>query len=410
VFFWVIAIVLVAGVAYGYFETGLFGGKGKAKAAATPPTPVAVTLARVNDVPDYVMGVGAAQALQSVVVRARIDGEMTEARFKEGDEVKEGQVLARLDDRQIVAQIKQTEASIDKDQIAIEQATRDVARAQDLVAKGSGPLLNLENAKSALASAKAALAGDQALLDNQKVQLSWYTLTAPLSGRTGVRRVDPGNIVHAADSAGIVTITQMNPAAVLFSLSQDELDHVKTAMKAAELDVIAYDRDGSTQLGNGKLQLIDNQVDQTSGTISLKAILPNEDERLWPGEFISAKLILGVRKNAITVPASAAQRGQNGYFVFVMKPDNTVERRPVEIATIRDDIALVASGLKAGEPVITDGQYKLKAGQRVVIRDSETGAGAKDGVARKPSAKDKTTESHGAGGVPRDRTAGAAAQ
>ena len=364
-----IAAVLITGGVYTYAETGLLGGKdGTSKPSATPATPATVALAKSSDVPEYIMGVGAAQALKTVVVRARVDGEMTEVNFTEGQEVREGDVLVRLDSRQIEAQIRQTEANLERDQTAIEQSNRDVARARDLFSKGAGPQLNLDNAKTTLAAAKAALAGDQALLDNQKVQLTWYTLTAPISGRTGVRRVDPGNIVHSSDAGGIVTITQLQPAAVLFSLSQDALDRVKAAMKAGPLDVVAYDRDGSNQLGVGKLQLIDNQVDTSSGTISLKAIVPNEDERLWPGEFVSVKLVLGVRKNATTIPATAAQRGQAGYFVFVAKSDNTVERRAVEIADIRDNIAIVTNGLKPGETVVTDGQYKLRPGQRIAIQ------------------------------------------
>ena len=367
----IVSLFLFAAIFTVYLAHTWSGGNAEKSRVIRSAIPVTVASASSADVQDYVMGVGAAQALKTVVVRTRIDGELTEVDFTEGSEVREGQILAKLDARQVLAQIKQTEASIAKDQTAIDQAARDVARAADLFSRGAGPQLNLDNAKSALEASKAALAGDQALLDNQKVQLSWYTLVAPLGGRSGVLRVDPGNIVHAADAAGLVTITQMKPAALVFSLSQDSLDKVKAAMAQGPLEVIAYNRDGSAELGVGKLQLIDNPIDPSSGTISLKAILPNEDERLWPGEFVSVKLLLGVRKQATTVPATAAQRAQSGYYVFVIKPDSTVERRPVEIAEIRDDIAIVTKGLATGEPVVVDGQYKLLPGQKVSFVDPD---------------------------------------
>ena len=378
--------VLIVIGAYSYYETNLFGDKAaKVKVVTAPAIPVTVVKAVTSDVPEYLLGVGVAQALKTVVIRSRIDGEMTEVDFTEGQEVEEGAVLAKLDSRQIAAQIKQTEANLAKDQTAIDQSSRDVARAQELVGKGAGPQLNLDNAKTALEAAKAALAGDQALLENQRVQLTWYTLTAPISGRTGVRRVDPGNIIHA-----------MKPAALIFSLPQDALSQVTSAMKMGQLDVVAYDRDGTTKLGTGKLQLIDNQIDQSSGTMSLKAILPNEEERLWPGEFVSVKLILGMRKGVITVPATAAQRGQSGYFIFVVKPDNTVDRRGVEIADIRDDIAIVKNGLASGEAVVVDGQYKLRSGQRISVRSptnpKEKGAEGKETVNRTNA--DKATSSN----------------
>ena len=389
--------VLIVIGAYSYYETNLFGDKAaKVKVVTAPAIPVTVVKAVTSDVPEYLLGVGVAQALKTVVIRSRIDGEMTEVDFTEGQEVEEGAVLAKLDSRQIAAQIKQTEANLAKDQTAIDQSSRDVARAQELVGKGAGPQLNLDNAKTALEAAKAALAGDQALLENQRVQLTWYTLTAPISGRTGVRRVDPGNIIHATDAAGLVTLTQMKPAALIFSLPQDALSQVTSAMKMGQLDVVAYDRDGTTKLGTGKLQLIDNQIDQSSGTMSLKAILPNEEERLWPGEFVSVKLILGMRKGVITVPATAAQRGQSGYFIFVVKPDNTVDRRGVEIADIRDDIAIVKNGLASGEAVVVDGQYKLRSGQRISVRSptkpKEKGAEGKETVNRTNA--DKATSSN----------------
>ena len=329
------------------------------------PVPVVADAVRSQDVPIYATGIGTVQAFNTVTIRTRVDGQVDKVAFTEGQDVKVGDLLARIDPRPFQAQLEQAQAQKASHEAQLVDAKIDLKRFSNLARSGAATGQSVDTQKALVAQLEANIQADQAAIDNATVQLGYTTITAPIAGRTGLRLVDQGNIVHATDLTGLVVLTQIEPISLIFTLPEDALPDVAHAMARGPLRVLAFSRDDKTELGDGTLALIDNQIDQTTGTIRLKATFPNKDHALWPGQFVNARLYLSVRHDGITVPAAVVQRGPQGTFAYVIKPDSTVEMRPISVAQLRDGLALIDTGLRAGEQVVVDGQYKLRPGARV---------------------------------------------
>ncbi len=337
-----------------------------APAAATPPgVPVQSGKALVQDVPIYLSGLGTVQAFNTVTVRARVDGQLDKIAFAEGQDVKAGDVLAQIDPRPLQAQLAQAQANKASDEAKLANAKIELARASSLMSREYGTQQRVDTNAALVAQLQAAIQGDQALIDNARVQLGYTTIAAPIGGRTGMRMVDQGNIMRAGDQAGIVMITQLQPISVIFTLPQDSLDEIQAEMAKGPLKVVAFKRDDKTAIDEGTLALVDNQIDQTTGTVRLKAVFPNVHNGLWPGQFVSARMQLKTRQSVVTVPAAVVQRGPQGTYAYVIKPDLTVETRPIKVAQIRNGLALIDQGLAGGDRIVIDGQYKLRPGSRV---------------------------------------------
>jgi multidrug efflux system membrane fusion protein len=332
---------------------------------APPAVPVLAGVAEQRDVQLYLSGLGTVQAFNTVTVKARVDGQLDKVAFVEGQDVAAGDVLAQIDPRPFQAALAQALAQRARDEAQLANAKVELQRASSLMNREFGTQQRVDAAAALVAQLQAAIQGDQAAIDNARVQLSYTTIIAPISGRTGVRLVDQGNIVRAGDAGGIVVITQLRPISVMFTLPQDALDDVHEEMVKGQLKVIAFKRDEKTVIDEGTLALVDNQIDTATGTIRLKATFPNYKNTLWPGEFVSARLMLGVRRGVVTVPAQVVQRGPNGTYAYVIKPDDTAEMRVIKVHQIRDGVAVIDEGLAAGERVVVDGQYKLRPGVRV---------------------------------------------
>ena len=339
----------------------------KPAANAPPARAVPVTAGVVKD-QEFVIsrvGLGTVQAYNTVTVKARVDGEVQKIAFREGQDVQVGDVLAQIDPRPYEAQLHQAEADKARDQALLANAKLDLERYSKLVVKEFATRQSVDTQEALVAQYQAAIAHDQAVIDNAHVQLGYTTIVSPIVGRTGIRLIDQGNIVHAADAGGLVVVTQVAPISVIFTLPQKYLPEIIDAMRDGTLLVLAYDQDDSIKLAEGRLELIDNQIDQGTGSIRLKAIFQNLDGRLWPGQFVSARLLLGVRHGPV-VPEAALQYGPNGSYAFVVKQDSTVETRPVRIAASRHGEALIEHGLAVGETIVVDGHYKLRPGARIV--------------------------------------------
>lgn len=333
--------------------------------AAPAGVPVVAGVAQEQDVPIYLTGLGTVQAFNTVTVRTRVDGELDKVAFREGQDVKAGDLLAQIDPRPFQAALDQATAKKTQDQAQLENAKRDLQRYAELGTKDFISRQTVDTQKSLVAQLTATVRADQAAIDSAQVQLGYTTITSPLAGRTGIRLVDQGNIVHATDTTGLVVVTQLQPISVIFTLPEDDFIEINQGLRQGPLKVVAYSEDDQTKLDEGTLELIDNQIDQTSGTIRLKANFPNPEHTLWPGEFVNAHLLLNVRHDATTVAATAVQRGPQGTFAYVIRPDATVEARSIKVAQIADNVALIDDGLQPGDRVVVDGQYKLQPGARV---------------------------------------------
>ena len=348
--------------------------------AATPTQPVLVTMApvRLQDMPVYRAGVGTVAALQSVTVKTRIDGQLDKVDFIEGQDVKRGQLLAQLDARALQAQLAQAQAQKAKDQAQLGNARIDLRRYTTLMAQQAATQQQLDSQKALVAQLEAALQTDNAQIQFAKVQLGYARISAPISGRLGARLVDPGNIVHAADANGLVVINQIDPISVVFTLPGDAVQDIHRAQQASErpLPVQAFTHEGQTLLGTGELVLVNNQIDTGSGTVQLKARFANPGHQLWPGQYVDVRLVLGERRQAITVPAPVVQRNQDGTYAYVVQDDDTVRLQPIEVARIQDGVAVIDKGLAAGQRVVVDGQYKIKSGTRVAAAPERAAAPA----------------------------------
>ncbi len=347
--------------------------------------PVAVAKAETRDLPVYLSGLGSVDAFNTVVVKSRIDGQLVDIRFREGQEVNKGDLLAVIDPRPYEVALSQAEATLYKDESALKDAKLNLQRFQDLFKSGVISQQQYDTQTSTVGQLEGAVRADQAQVDNVKLNLVYTRITAPVSGRVGLRQVDVGNMVHATDPNGLVVITQLQPIAVIFSLPEDSLPTVAKQMKKAQLQVLAYSRDDQTQLAAGKLLTIDNQIDPQTGTGKLKAIFDNRERVLWPNQFVNARLLLEVRKNNTVVPAAAIQRGPQGTYVFTVKADKTAEMRPVTVAFSEGNFSAIAQGIAPGETVVTDGQDKLLPGTPVDIRGGGPAERDGGGGGRKPA-------------------------
>ncbi|MGZ4830604.1 MAG: MdtA/MuxA family multidrug efflux RND transporter periplasmic adaptor subunit [Candidatus Angelobacter sp.] len=345
------------------------GGGGKGGRGGTQMTiPVAVAQAEVRDLPVLLNGLGSVDAYNTVAVKSRIDGQLIKVNVREGQEVKQGELLAEIDPRPYQVQLSQAEATLFKDQAALKDARLNLQRFQELYKDGVVPKQQLDTQGSLEAQLDGAVRADQAQVDSVKLNLVYTRITAPVSGRIGLRQVDVGNMVHASDPNGLLVITQLQPIAVIFSLPQDNLQAVSQHMDKGKLSVDAFSRDDQTKLATGVLTTIDNQIDTTTGTGKLKAVFENRDRSLWPNQFVNIHLLLEVRKNNTVVPAAAIQRGPQGTYVFTVKPDKTAEMRNVTISFSQGNFVAISQGVKPGDMVVTDGQDKLQPGTHVEIR------------------------------------------
>jgi len=331
--------------------------------------PVSVVTVSHQDVPVYLTGLGTVQALFTVAIHSQVDGKLQDVFFKEGQRVKKGEALAKIDPRLYQAALDQAKARRAMDQATLTAAEKDLDRFRALVQKNAETQQNLDLQQAKVEQARASIDADSAAIETAQTNLDYTNIVAPNEGRMGVRLVDPGNVVHANDQGAIAVLTQTQPTAVLFTLPAHTLDDVRAAMARGAVEVAAYDRDNARLLSSGTLATIDNMIDQATATYKLKAMFANADETLWPGEFINARLLLEVRKEAVVIPHVAVQRGPHGLFAWIVKNDNTVEPRPIVTGTTTDDRTIVTSGIAAGERVVTDGQYKLQTGAAVTIID-----------------------------------------
>ncbi len=341
--------------------------------------PVGVAKAEVRDLPVILSGLGSVEAYNTVAVKTRIDGQLVRVDFREGQEVKEGELLAQIDPRPYEVQLSQTQATLFKDQSALKDAKVNLERFQQLFKDGVISKQQLDTQDSLVGQLEGAVRADQAQVDTVKLNLVYTRITAPVSGRIGLRQVDAGNIVHASDPNGLLVITQLQPIAVIFTLPQDMLQSVSQHMRSGMLQVEAYSRDDQTKLATGKLLTIDNQIDAATGTGKLKAVFENKDRSLWPNQFVNVHLLLEVRKNNTVVPAAAIQRGPQGTYVFTVKPDKTADMRPVTVSYSEGKYSAISQGIQPGDVVVTDGQDKLQPGTKVEIAGNGGGPGAQDG-------------------------------
>ena len=345
----------------------------QALAATTRSVPVAVASAVEQDMPVYLTGLGSVTAYNTVSVKSRVDGQLIQVNFKEGQQVNKGDLLVLIDPRPFQVQLASAQAQLFKDQAQLRDAQLNYQRFKDLLNESGAMSQQQVDTQKVLADQfEGAVRADQAAIDNAKLQLVYCHITAPVSGHIGLRLVDAGNIVHASDANAMLVVTQLQPISVIFTLSQDNLPAVVKRMKQGTLAVDAYDRDDKTKLATGTLLTIDNQIDQTTGTDRLKATFDNKDGVLFPNQFVNIHLLLDVRKNSTIIPSVAVQRGPQGSFVYVVKADKTVEARTVTVALTQSNQSAIASGLEVGEVVVTDGQDKLQNGAKVETR-SPTG-------------------------------------
>src|ERR1700739_1947270 len=346
------------------------------KAQAAGPRSVSVAIAPVQrqDVPVYLSGLGAVTAFYTSNIKSRVDGQIMKVNFREGQDVHEGELLIEIDARPYQVQLEQMQAQLFRDQAQLRDAKLNLDRYTTLIPSGSIAQQQVDTQKATVDQLDGQVRTDQAQIDNAKLQIVYCHITAPFTGRVGLRQVDPGNIIPAADTNPMLVLTQLQPIAVIFTLPEDQLQAVAQRMKNSTLQVDAYSRDDPTKLPTGKLLTIDNQIDQTTGTAKLKAVFSNEDNQLWPNQFVNANLLLETRRNSTVIPTAAVLRGPQGTFVYAVKPDKTVEARNVGISLTQGNVSIVTNGLNPGDTVVTDGQDKLQTGSRVEPRNNVAGS------------------------------------
>jgi membrane fusion protein, multidrug efflux system len=370
---WILAAVgalLLAGVGYRVLGSRSSGSaKGPAEAR---PVPVAVASVTQRDVPIYLEGLGTVVALATVTVKSQVDGRLDAVLFVEGQRVKKGEVIAQVDPRPFQAQVHQMAATLARDQAQLRNARLNLERYRDLRKQNLIAQQQVDDQQTQADQFAATVGIDQAQVETARLNLDYARIVSPIDGVTGIRQVDPGNLVHANDANGIVVITQLDPIAVLFTLPQDDLPRVSKAMAEGPLSVEALSRDGNLRLGTGKVLLIDNQITQTTATIRLKALFPNPENALWPNQFVKARLLLTTRAGALVVPTPAIQRGPKGTFVYVVGSGNTVAVRPVDLDSTEGPLALISKGLTPGEQVVVDGQNQIRPGSVVQPRPADS--------------------------------------
>jgi len=364
----------MAGLVAGLIVVGWFvvaqTGRDRARAAASvqvPPVPVVTDIASTKDMPVLVRGIGTVQAYETVAVKTRVDGQIVKVTFTEGQFVKAGDLLFQIDPAPLQAVLDHANAAKRRDEAQLAGAKLDLERYGKLIAPGYQSRQSFDQQRATVDALTATVALDQATIDTAKVNLAFTDIRAPIDGRTGQRLVDVGNVLQANQPVPLVNISRLKPIFVNFTVPQDVTDVIRRAQAAAPLTVLAFAADDTTQLSQGKLTLIDNQIDQATGTLRLKATFENADERLWPGEFVTVRMVIDMRVAAVTVPERAIMQGPAGYYAYTVNPDNTVQRHPVEVASMQDGLAVVTQGIASGDKVVVDGQYRLSEGSRVKI-------------------------------------------
>ena len=370
------------------------GGKGGKGSRETGPVPVVTGLVGKKDVPIFLDGLGNVQAFNTVTVRSRVDGQIDKVAFTEGQDVKTGDLLVQIDPRPYQAMFDQAAAKKSQDEAQLTNAKLDLTRYAELIKEKATPQKTFDTQKALVDQLEATVKADDANVESASVNLNYTKITSPLDGRVGIRLVDQGNIVHASDTTGLLVITQLKPIAVIFTLPEQNLGVIQQQMVKGQLKVIALGRDDQALSSEGSLSVVDNQIDVTTGTIKLKATFPNDNLALWPGQFVNVRLQVSVKQGATVVPAAVVQRGPEGTYAFVVKPDATVEVRPIKVGTFESGDALIDDGLKPGEKVVVDGQYRLQVGSSISEKTNPKGPGAGgSGGKNKGGAKDKDKDS-----------------
>ncbi len=378
----VFAVILIAAVAYAFLGRAKTGAP-QAAAQAGPAVraiPVGVVTAKKGDMNVYIIGLGAVTPVYTVTIKSRVDGQLMEVFFKEGQMVRKDDLLATIDPRPYQAQLLQTEGQLARDQALLKNSRIDLERYQVLWKQDSIPKQQLDTQEYLVRQYEGAVKMDQGLVDNARVQVVYTRITAPISGRVGLRLVDPGNIVHAADANGLLVITQLQPITVIFPIPEDSLPAVLAKLKAGQrLPVDAWDRAEVKKLSSGSLLTVDNQIDTTTGTVRLRAIFENRDNALFPNQFVNAHLLINVLRNTVIVPAGAILRGSQGTFVYAVRPDHTAQVRMVAVGEIQGSNASVQSGLAPGDLVVVDGAERVREGVKVELRMRDKGTSRQGG-------------------------------
>ena len=366
-----IAVVLIAAIAYFVHRRTKAQQAGAAREqqqAANRQIPVVEAQVQKKDVPIFLDGLGSVIALKTVTVRSQVDGRLDKVLFREGQPVRAGDLLAQIDPRPFVNQLHQGEGALARDIAQLKGAKLNLERYKNLAAQKLIAPQQADDQAALVGQLEGAVQVDHATIDTAKLNLDYASIRSPTDGVTGIRQVDPGNLVHASDANGVVVITQLDPIAVIFSLPQDELPRVMAQLQKDQLPVEAWSRDGAQKLSAGRLALIDNQINAATATMRLKAVFPNPQRLLWPNQFVKARLLLTTRKDALVVPSTVPQRGPEGTFAYVIQQDQTVQPRPIEVEITEGDVAVIAHGLSEGEKVVADGQNQLRAGAKVASR------------------------------------------
>jgi membrane fusion protein, multidrug efflux system len=348
-----------------------------ARPSSRPAVRVSVAVAARQDVPVYATGLGAVQASFTIGIHSQVEGIMQEVLFTEGQHVKKGDVLARIDPRLFQAALDQAKAKRMQDIALLGSAEKDLARSKTLVVQNVATQQLVDQQQARADQIKASIAADEAAIETAQTQLDYTYIKSPSDGRIGVRLVDPGNLVHAADVRSIATVVLTQPAAVMFTLPMQVLDDLREAMARGPVEVVAFDQNNRRQLSTGTLLLIDNIIDQATATLRLKAMFANADERLWPGEFVNAHVLLDIRKNVVAVPSTVVQRGAQGLFAWIVSDDDKAVPRKIELGPVSGDLTVITAGLNDGDRVVTDGQYKLQVDAPVAIVTPTTAENAK---------------------------------
>jgi membrane fusion protein, multidrug efflux system len=367
----------------------------KAQAAGPHSISVAVAPVQKQDVPVYLTGLGAVTAFNTANIKSRVDGQIMKVNVREGQDVHQGELLIEIDSRPFEVQLEQMQAQLFRDQAQLRDARLNLDRYTTLIPSGSIAQQQVDTQKALVDQLDGTVRTDQAQIDSAKLNIVYCHITAPFNGRVGLRQVDPGNIIHAADTNPMLILTQLQPIAVIFTLPEDQLPSVAQRMKQGTLEVDAFNRDDQTKLEAGKLLTIDNQIDPTTGTAKLKAVFDNKDNKLWPNQFVNANLLLETRKNSTVVPTAAILRGPQGTFVYAVNGDKTVQDKPVTVALTQGDTTIITDGVNPGDSVVTDGQDKLQRGSHIEPRSTAPSTGAATGPASVGRRRASTNSSDG---------------
>ena len=362
----VLGVCVIAAI--GYLGWHYMSGSDKREAKGPAPLPVVTQTIQNSDFPVYLNGLGIVQPYNTVTVRSRVDGQVIKVGFRQGQMVKEGDVLVQIDPRPFQAALEMAQAKKAQDEANLKNAQLDLERYSELAKQDYASRQQLDTQKAKVDQLNAQIKGDQASIDNAQTQLSYTTITSPLTGKTGFRLIDPGNIIHATDQTGVVTIVKLQPISVVFTAPEENVGQINKALAAGTVPVIALSSDSTKTLGEGHLALVDNQVDQTSGTIHMKATFQNKDDALWPGLSVATRLLVDTRKNVPVIANDAIQHGPNGLYTFVVGADNKVEKRDIEVGDEGTTQSVVRKGLASGDRVVTSGQYRLTEGALVTPR------------------------------------------